>query len=351
VDTPGTPPEDRSALPDRGQGVGFGGSPGAGPASIHDYSSYPPIPKYDYTQPPDQQQAATPPAQAGEWQPGRYQQSHPAGQVDVPLEKMGRRGWGGLGALGAVGATLLKFGGALKFILPGLAKAPFLISIVINIGVYTFFFGSQYGLAYGVSFATGFVALIFVHEMGHLIAARVVGIRATVPFFVPFMGAAIFLRDHPQDAKTEAIVGIGGPITGTLGALLMMGIGISFGPDSPEGLLATRLAYYGFFINLFNMIPFSPLDGGRILGAVSKWFNVVGLGVIGLGMFTGVLRSPVLILILLVGAYGTYRRFTQPEHPGYYDVSIGAKTVIGLGYLTLLAVLITGLIATEGYIT
>jgi Zn-dependent protease len=204
-----------------------------------------------------------------------------------------------------------------------------------------------------VAFATGFVGLIFVHEMGHLIAARYEGIRATVPFFIPFMGAAIFLKDHPRDARSEAIIGIGGPITGTIGALAMYGLAQTIGAtgDTTLGLLFARLAFYGFFINLFNMIPMSPLDGGRILGAVSKWFNVLGLGLILLGIVTGVLGSPILLLVLVFGAIGVYMRFTRPEHPGYYQVGGSARLVIGLSYLLLLAILIGGLVATEPFVT
>ena len=301
-------------------------------------------PVYDpYAQP-----GVSQPAPDQGWAQGHYQQAPDGSYTDVPYEKAASRNRRGVaGAAGAAGLALLKYAAALKFIIPTLLKAPFLLSIVLNIGIYAFFFGSHYGPLYGLAFGAGFVALIFVHEMGHLIAARLEGIKATVPFFIPFMGAAIFLRENPQNARSEAIIGIGGPITGTLGAMACFGAGSLLGPTSPEGLLLIRLSYYGFFINLFNMIPFTPLDGGRILGAVSKWFNVVGLGVVVLGMVSGVLNSPVLLIILLFGAFGTYRRFTQPERPGYYQTSMAAKAVIGLSYLALLAILIGGLVSTE----
>ena len=146
---------------------------------------------------------------------GYHDQQTEAGRVDVPIERVRRNRGGIAGSLVAAGYFLLKVASAAKFVLIPLAKAPFLISILVNIAVYTWLFGSR-NPVYGVTFATGFVALIFVHEMGHLIAARLEGIRATVPFFIPFMGAAIFLHDHPRDARSEAIIGIGGPITGTL---------------------------------------------------------------------------------------------------------------------------------------
>jgi Zn-dependent protease len=279
--------------------------------------------------------------------------AYPAPPDPAPQQagQKGKRG-GIVGGLISFGVLLLKLGASLKFILIPLAKAPFLLSILLNIGIYTWVFGRHNPL-YGLAFATGFVALIFVHEMGHLIAARYEGVEATAPFFVPFMGAAIFLRQNPRDARSEAIIGIGGPITGTLGALAVFGAAQAVGSlgDPTLGLLLARLAFYGFFINLFNMIPMSPLDGGRILGAVSKWFNVVGLGLIVLLMVTGIVQSFLLLIVLGLGAIGVWMRFTRPEHPGYYNTSLPTKAVIGLSYLALLAVLVGGIVATEVYVT
>jgi len=286
---------------------------------------------------------------ANPWPHGQHQQQTEFGTTDVPLEHANRGGAGKLGGLAGGGYLVFKLLSAGKFAVLAVAKAPLLLSLLINIGVYTLFFGAQNPLL-GVAFATGFVALIFVHEMGHLIAARMEGVSASVPFFIPFMGAAIFLKEHPRNARSEAIIGIGGPILGTIASLVVLSLAGTFNPSTTLGLLFVRLAYYGFFINLFNMIPMSPLDGGRILGAVSKWFNVVGLGLILLGVVEGFLNSPILWIILAFGAYGTYRRFTRPEHDGYYDVAPTTRLVIGLSYLALLAVLIGGVVATESYV-
>ncbi|GAC1335751.1 MAG: hypothetical protein NVSMB17_18990 [Candidatus Dormibacteria bacterium] len=237
---------------------------------------------------------------------------------------------------------------ASKFALAAIFKAPLIFSLVANIAVYTLFFGARNPLL-GVAFATGFVGLIFIHEMGHLIAARMEGVSASVPFFVPFMGAAIFLKEHPRDARSEAIIGIGGPVLGTVAALVVLSLAGTFNPSTTPGLLFIRLAYYGFVINLFNMIPMSPLDGGRILGAVSRWFNVVGLAVIALAIVFQVFSSPIVWIILGLGAYGTYKRFKRPEHDGYYQVSPSTRLAIGVSYLVLLVVLIGGVVATESF--
>ena len=283
------------------------------------------------------------------WPHGQHAQQTEYGTTDVPIEKAGRGGAGKVGGLAGVGYLVFKIAIAGKYALLGLKSVPLIWSLVANIVVYTLVFGAQNPLL-GVAFATGFVGLILVHETGHLIAARMEGVSASMPFFIPFMGAAIFLKENPRNARSEAIIGIGGPILGTIGALVVLSLAGTFNPSTTLGLLFVRLAYYGFFINLFNMIPMSPLDGGRILGAVSKWFNVVGLGLIVVGIVEGFLNSPILWLILAFGAYGTYKRFKRPEHDGYYQVTPGARLVIGLSYLVLLAILIGGVAATESYV-
>jgi Zn-dependent protease len=123
-----------------------------------------------------------------------------------------------------------------------------------------------YALFLGWQFAVGFVLLIFVHECGHLIAAKKVGLKVTTPAFIPFMGALITLREAPRNAWIEAQVGIGGPLLGTVGSAVC--VGIYYLTGNP---LFMALAYTGFFLNLFNLAPISPLDGGRIVTALSPW--------------------------------------------------------------------------------
>ena len=135
--------------------------------------------------------------------------------------------------------------------------------------LFTIFIYSQiWGWRYGV----GFVLLIFVHETGHLIAARMMGLQVGWPVFIPFMGAMIALKEAPRNAWVEAVVGIGGPILGSLGALAVWSVYFFTG-----NALFLALGYAGFFINLFNLIPIVPLDGGRIVSAISPWFWLLGL--------------------------------------------------------------------------
>ncbi|HEV3230864.1 MAG TPA: site-2 protease family protein [Candidatus Dormibacteraeota bacterium] len=327
-------------------------TPGEGgyqpPAGGPDYLHLPPQP--DYGKLAGGQPDHGPDIPAGVGDPGYSpwaapaSQHHEAGRVDVPLEHMGRnRGFSG-GIL-AIGLALLK-GGAL------VAKAPFLLGIFVNIALYAVLFGSRFGLVYGIAFAFGFVALIFVHEMGHVFAAQLEGVPVTAPLFIPFMGAAIFLKQNPRDARSEAIIAIGGPIAGTLASFAVYGVGNSFGPDTPTGTFFIVLAGYGFFINLFNMIPARPLDGGRIIGAVSKWFNLAGLLVLlAVNVATLPDFSFILVIITAFVAWSTYQRFVQPPPPAYFAISAASKATIGIAYLALLGTLVFAYSQVEPYLT
>ncbi|HSI86369.1 MAG TPA: site-2 protease family protein, partial [Candidatus Methylacidiphilales bacterium] len=167
-----------------------------------------------------------------------------------------------------------------------------------------------YSTVYGWPFATGFVLLIFVHEMGHVFAARWMGVPVSAPMFIPFMGALITLKENPRDAWSEAVMAYGGPLAGAIGATLCAVAGLAF--NSP---FLIALGLVTFVLNLFNMAPVPPLDGGRICAAVSTWFWFVGILVLGAGLFyfKGV-SSIILILIILLrlsaysGSILAYRR-------------------------------------------
>jgi len=133
----------------------------------------------------------------------------------------------------------------------------------------------------GWPFAVGFVLLIFVHEMGHVIANWHYGVRQSAPIFLGIFGAVIFLKGNLRNAWEEAVVGIAGPVIGTLGALACYLWFLKTGDT-----LAGELALYGFFINLFNLMPITPLDGGRAAAAITPF--LWGLGLIGLVAYQAV---------------------------------------------------------------
>src|SRR5688572_16432508 len=157
-----------------------------------------------------------------------------------------------------------------------------------------------YALVFGIWYAVGFVALIFVHEMGHYLAARQRGLAVGAPTFIPFVGAWIELKDLPHDVETEAWVGIAGPLLGSAGALACYYVWRA--TDAP---LMAALAYAGFFLNLFNLIPVSPFDGGRITAIISPRVWLLGVPIL-VGLFFW-RPSPLLILMAVLAAPQVWR--------------------------------------------
>jgi Zn-dependent protease len=235
---------------------------------------------------------------------------------------------------GAVGIVLAFVFGKLKLIIPLLkfAKVGSFLSMLLVVWVYA--------QLWGFAFALGFVLLIFVHEMGHAVAMRQQGIRAGAPVFIPFVGAVIAMKELPKNAYVEAIVALGGPALGTVGAIFCLVIGALTG-----SLFWYALASTGFLINLFNMIPISPLDGGRVVGVLSRWIWVLGYA-IGITMFF-VTHSPILFLILLLGLFSLGHAI-RGYRPGYYDVPVSARRFIGVAYFGLIAVMVLGMWTADG---
>lgn len=195
-----------------------------------------------------------------------------------------------------------------------------------------------YGLIFGWRYAAGFIALMFVHEMGHYIAAKQRGLDVGAPTFIPFVGAWIELKALPHDAETEAYVGLGGPLVGTLGALACYFVARDMGT---EGRWLLAVSYSGFFLNLFNLIPLSPLDGGRITAVLSPRLWLLGVPVL-MGVFW-LNPSPMLILIALLAAPQVMKawryRADDPAHAGYYGASAETRLTYATAYLGLLAFL------------
>ncbi|MEQ1832119.1 MAG: site-2 protease family protein [Candidatus Eisenbacteria bacterium] len=235
----------------------------------------------------------------------------------------GKRGW-----IGSIGAGLLLLLGKFKFLsmLLGVLKMKTLLTMFLSIAVYA--------TQWGWEFAAGFVVLIFIHECGHSLVLHHEGIPASAPLFIPFVGAFIAMRGRPRDAYIEAKVGIGGPLLGSLAAWAVLAAGVVF-----ERPLWIAIGHSGVFLNLFNLIPVSPLDGGRIAGVFSKPFWIVGyaLGIVA----TVVTRSPILILVMLVGLVTLFQRLKNPV-PGYDHVPRAQRLGMGLAYLAL----VIGLTAT-----
>jgi Zn-dependent protease len=147
-----------------------------------------------------------------------------------------------------------------------------------------------YAQLYGSSFAIGFLAMLLIHEMGHYVAARQRGLDVGLPAFIPFVGAWINLRENPHDSETEAYVAYAGPFVGSVAAFAAFYEATISGDD-----LWMALAYSGFMLNLFNMLPISPLDGGRITQVLSPRIWLLGAPMMAAMFFYR--PSPMLVLI------------------------------------------------------
>ena len=166
-----------------------------------------------------------------------------------------------------------------------------------------------YSLVFGWRYAAAFVALIFIHEMGHFIAARRSGLEVGAPVFIPFVGAWIALKTTDMDAETEAYVALAGPVVGTLGAFLCY----LYAVQSADRLWYA-ISYAGFFINLFNLIPVRPLDGGRIARVISGKLWLVGLPIL-IALFVWK-PSPLLLIVAVIAApevWSTLREQVQRQ--------------------------------------
>jgi len=203
-------------------------------------------------------------------------------------------------------------------------------TMLISVVVYAWIFGWRY--------AVGFVALLFVHEMGHFIAARQRGLPVGAPTFIPFVGAWIEMKQLPHDAETEAYVGMGGPLVGSLGALACYFVARDMGP---EGRWLLAVAYGGFFLNLFNLIPMSPLDGGRITAVLSPKLWLLGVPVLMAVFWWN--PSPILILVAIMAAPQVMKAWkfkaNDPSHGDYYQASAETRLTYATAYIGLIVFL------------
>ncbi len=239
------------------------------------------------------------------------------------------------GPVAVVGVVIAKFFAKLKFfILPALKFLPILLksggTMLLMIWIYTAMWGWKFGV--------GFVLLLFVHECGHLIVAKKFGLKVGAPVFIPFMGAFIALKEAPRNAWVEACVGIGGPMLGTLGALACNSLGEIF--DAPVFI---ALAWFGYFLNLFNLTPVGMLDGGRIVTALSRWLWLPGFALLLLlGWKYPNFVVWLMVLLSLPRVYSLFRKHTEEERR-YFEVTPAQRWTMSILYFGLIFALISAM--------
>jgi Zn-dependent protease len=264
---------------------------------------------------------------------------HEEATPDPPPRQTRRRRSGIRGRISAIGAAIVALLAKFKTILVLLPKLKLLASsgtILVSLAAYALF--------WGWSFAAGFVALLFVHEMGHVIALRREGIKASGPMFIPFLGAVVAARSLGNNALAEARVGLAGPILGSIGAAACILIWHATGND-----LWRALAYTGFFLNLFNLLPVVPLDGGRAMAAMAPWMWFLGLA--ALVPLVILWPNPIILLIVVFAGFETYKRWQLRRSGGadqqaYYRVRPLDRALVAAVYLSLIALLVVGMHAT-----
>jgi Zn-dependent protease len=228
----------------------------------------------------------------------------------------------------ALGFLVVKFGGfllKLKVFTTG-------ISMLVSVAAYAWI--------WGLPFAIGFVLLIFVHELGHVVELRRQGVPASAPLFIPFLGAVIGMKELPDDAWKEARVALAGPILGSVGAAVCWAAGVALDSD-----LLVGLAFVGFFLNLFNLIPITPLDGGRAVAALHPAIWFVGL-LLMVGLVV-VSPNPLLLIIVVLGGLDLWRRWRERGLAAeYYRLETWQRATVAVVYLGLAAVLALAMSAT-----
>lgn len=244
----------------------------------------------------------------------------------------------GIAAMLVVAGTIIvKF---LKPLLIGLKALK--AGVVLKTGLTMVLSMWAYALAWGWAYGIIFVVLILIHEMGHVYALREFGVRAGAPVFIPFVGAFIALKEMPKNVRIEAWTAIAGPLVGTGGALLCWSAALYTGSS-----FWMAAAYTGFFLNLFNLIPLSPLDGGRTVAAISPKLWILGF----IGILIMFFRSfnPILLFILFLSGRNVYQWWKNRNEPQqeYYEVDRKTRVQISLLYFGLLVFLAVAMSLTH----
>ncbi|MGB2710443.1 MAG: site-2 protease family protein [Conexibacter sp.] len=240
------------------------------------------------------------------------------------------------GPLVVVGALALKFKGVL-LLLPKLKLLTTSSTMLVSIAAYS--------LIWGWPFAAAFVLLLLVHELGHVIQLRREGIEASAPMFIPFLGAVVAAKSLGENALAEARVGLAGPLLGSLAAALLVPVWLVTGDD-----FWAALAFTGFFLNLFNLLPVVPLDGGRAMAAMAPWMWFAGLAAVAGAAFA--FPNPIILLILLFAAMETWRRWRErrvggEEQAAYYRVAPRHRALVATVYVGLIVALAVGMDLTH----
>lgn len=271
------------------------------------------------------------------------------GKMEAGKKRKGLAGLGGIGA--TIGALLLKFKAVLLLLL-NLKWVVFLAKFGW-VGFSALFSIAIYSLIFGWQFAIGLVLLLFIHEMGHALVMKLKGIPVGGMIFIPMLGAAVLMRQMPKNAQDEAEVGIAGPIAGAVAS----GVCLALAELTPHTTtIWAALAYFGFFMNLFNLVPVLPFDGGRVLGAIDRRIWIVGfLALLGFQVWQWINGISNIFLLFFIVMAATQLWSRRGLHTGaaaqvYYNVPVGTRIALSVLYFGLAAALVLGMSIAHGLI-
>jgi len=272
----------------------------------------------------------------GAWLPPQAEPAPSPPVAPEPPRAWWRRSGGGLALLAVLAVKFAAKLKALALLLPKLKLLTTSASMLVSIAAYS--------LIWGWTFAVGFVLLLLVHELGHVIQLRREGIEASAPVFIPFLGAAVWAKSLGDDALAEARVGLAGPILGSAAAAALIPVAEATGDDYWRAL-----AFTGLFLNLFNLLPVVPLDGGRAMAAMAPWMWWVGF--FAMVVLAFVFPNPIILLIALLAGLELWRRWKARREGdeatrAYYRVAPRDRVAVAAVYLGLIALLVLGMDAT-----
>jgi Zn-dependent protease len=230
----------------------------------------------------------------------------------------------------AAGAFLAKFGAVLL----KLKALVFLGSAAVSVLAYAQLWGWKFGL--------GFVLMLLVHELGHVIALRVRGIRNSALVFVPLLGAFTSWRPTARSPYQEAETALAGPVLGAAGALAVGYVGYF-----QHSALLQALAFLGLLVNLFNLAPVPMLDGGRLTHLLhpSIWILAIA-GLVGWELY----RPGFLVLVLAVlAAYQFIHQIRDRDGSFAANsalVTRAERTRVSAVYLVTVVAILVGMHAT-----
>jgi Zn-dependent protease len=236
---------------------------------------------------------------------------------DEPSPPPARRNW--TGTLGTLGAAALAFLAKFKFVLLGLKALVPAWSFLLSLWIYVVIFGWK--------LAVVVMLLLLAHELGHYFAFRAYGLPVHLPSFVPLMGA-FTAGTAPDDLEQDAYIALAGPLTGLGLAALCYGAGLA-----THDRFWFACADLSAFLNLFNMIPMPPFDGGRIISAI--WPPLWIAGFVAFVAFAWFWHIPLFFVIIvgLLGIPAVMALWKKQVDPRAERMTLPARIRVSVWYL------------------